>query len=120
MSLIGSPQHRGTTLQVVGIAGVSDNDIVIELDDLQRFNEFALMSSAGAMDVDISLDGTNFALAIALEDKHSVAPATRVIVTAAGLLYYFFGNFKAIRVRQNGATAVANPILVAGQIGRTR
>lgn len=120
MALIGTPNHRGTTLQVVGIAGVNDNDIVIELDDVQRFNEFALMSSAGAMDVDVSLDGTNFAAAIALENKHSATPGTRVVVTAADLLYYFEGNFKAVRVRQAGAGAVADAILVCGQKGRTR
>lgn len=120
MALVGTPNHRGTTLQVVGIAGVNTNDIVIELDDVSRFNEFSLMSSAGAMDVDVSLDGTNFAAAIALEDKHSVAPGTRVVTTAADLLYYFEGNYKAVRVRQNGATAVADAILVCGQKGRTR
>lgn len=120
MALVGTPNHRGTTLQVVGIAGTGDNAIVIELDDVQRFNEFALMSSAGAMDVDVSLDGVNFALAIALEDKHSVAPGTRVVVTAADLLYYFEGNYKAIRVRQAGATAVADAILMCGEKGRTR
>jgi hypothetical protein len=120
MPLVGTPNHRGTTLQVVGVAGVNDNDIVIEVDDVSRFNEFALSSSAGAMDVDVSLDGTNFITAIALEDKKSVAPGTRVVVTAAAGLYYFEGNFKAVRVRQNAATAVANAVLTAGQKGRTR
>jgi len=119
MALVGTPNHRGTTLQVIGIAGVNDNDVVIEVDDVQRFNEFALMSSANVMDVDISIDGTNFAAAIALEDKHSTTPATRVVETAADLLYYFEGNYKAIRVRQKGAGAVADAILVCGQKGRT-
>jgi len=120
MSLVGTPNFRGTTLQVVGIAGVSTNDIVIELDDVQRFNEFALMSSAGPMDVDVSLDGVNFAAAIALEDKHSTTPGTRVILTAPDKVYYFEGNLKAIRVRQQSATAVADAILICGQKGRTR
>lgn len=120
MALVGTPNHRGTTLWVTGIAGTGDNAIVIELDDVQRFNEFSLMSSDGAMDVDVSLDGTNFAPAIALEDKHSTTPGTRVVVTAADKLYYFEGNYKTVRVRQNGVTAVADAVLICGQKGRTR
>lgn len=120
MSLVGTPNHRGTTLTLNGIAGTGDDAIVAELDDLSRFNEFSLMSSNGAMDVDVSLDGINFAAAIALEDKHSTTPGTRVLVTAADQVYYFEGNFKSVRVRQNGVTAVADAVLMAGQKGRTR
>lgn len=122
MALVGTPNHRGSTLQVVGIAGTGDNAIVIELDDVQRFDMFALMSSNGAMDVEASLDGTNFTTTapLALEDKHSTTPGTRVVVTAADRVYYFEGNYKAIRVRQAGATAVADPILICGKRGRTQ
>lgn len=118
MALIGTPHHRGTTLQIVGIDTTADNVICLEVDDVQRFNEFMLMSSAGAMDVEISIDGTNFTGVLALEDKHSLTPATRVIVTAADRAYYFEGNYKAIRVRQ-AVTNVTNPVLVCGQKGRT-
>jgi hypothetical protein len=120
MALIGTPNHRGSTLQVVGIAGTGDNAIVIELDDVSRFDMFALSSSGGAMDVDVSLDGTNFITAIALEDKKSTAPGTRVVVTAAAGLYYFEGNYKAVRVRQAGVTAVANAVLMCGKRGRNQ
>lgn len=123
MALVGTPHHRGSTLQVVGIAGTGDNAIVIELDDVSRFDMFSLMSSNGAMDVDVSLDGTNFTLgtaALALEDKHSTTPGTRVVVTAADRVYYFEGNYKSVRVRQNGAVAVADAILICGKRGRTQ
>jgi len=119
MALIGTPNARGTTLQVVGIAGVSDNDIVIELDDVQRFNSFSFQSAAGAMDVDVSLDGANFNLAVAFKDMASLTPATRVIATVADLLYQYDGNIKAIRIRQKGATAATGSILLCGQQGRT-
>lgn len=120
MALVGTPNHRGTTLTLTGIAGTGDNAIVAELDDVSRFNEFSLTSTGGVMDVDVSLDGTNFVAAIALEDKSATAPATRVVETAAAGLYYFEGNIKSVRVRQKGAGAVANAVLVCGQKGRTR
>ncbi len=120
MALIGTPNFRGTTMQVVGIAGILDNDIVIELDDVQRFNSFTFQSAAGAMSVDVSLDGSNFNLIIAFTDLHSLAPATTVIATVADLVYQFEGNFKAIRIRQEGATAATGSILICGQAGRTR
>ena len=53
MANIGTMNFRGTTMQAVGIAGTGDNAVVIEIDDVQRFNSFTLMSSAGAMDVDV-------------------------------------------------------------------
>ena len=119
MALVGVPNHRGTTLTLIGVAGVNDNDIVAELDDVSNFNQFMLSSSAGAMDVDVSLDGTNFTAGIALEDKSSTTPGTRVTATVAGGLYYFEGNYKAVRVRQVGATDVADAVLMCGQVGRT-
>ena len=72
------------------------------------------------MDVDVSLDGTNFAAAIALTDLHSLTPATKVLATTADLIYFFEGNYKAVRVLQDGVTAVADAVLVCGQGGRTR
>jgi hypothetical protein len=120
MALVGTPNHRGTTLTLTGDAGVNDNDVVAELDDVSRFNEFTLASGTGVMDVDVSLDGTNFIAAIALEDKTSTTPATRVVETAALGLYYFEGNIKSVRVRQKGAVAVTNAVLICGQKGRTR
>ncbi len=112
MAQIGTPTDNGKSLTIVGIAGVDTNNIVIEADDLSRFSKFILTSSAGAMDVDVSLDGTNFIAAIALENRKSTTPATRVVVTVAAGLYSFEGPLVAVRVRQDGATGVANAILV--------
>jgi len=116
--LVGTPNARAGTLQVVGIPGTGAASVVIELDDVQRFNEFAIQSSAGVMDALASLDGVNFTVPIAFEDKQSTAPGTRVLVTVAGGIYYFAGNFKALRIRQSGGVAVADPFLMCGQIGR--
>jgi hypothetical protein len=98
-------------------AGVSDNDIIAEVTgNGDLYNTWQLGSTAGAMDVEVSLDGTNyFATVCALIDLTSTAPSTAVTVTAAGKNYGFKGRYKKVRVRQNGATAVANPILVGYQ-----
>ena len=118
MANIGAFVDSGSAMQVIGITGVNDNDIVIEVTDAERFNEFAVTTLTGAVDVDVSLDGTNFITAIALEDKKSTNPQTRVVVTAAGGLYRFFGSVKVIRVRQAGATAAVSASLMCGKIGR--
>lgn len=118
--LIGKPHHRGTTLLIEGEDAPGAAQPTIEVDDIQRFNEFALQSSAGAMDVLASLDGTTFSSVLALEDKQSTTPGTRVLATVAGDIFYFFGNFKALRIRQIGGTGIADSRLVAGKIGRAQ
>ena len=120
MALVGTPNHRGSTLQVVGIAGTGAAAVVIELDDVSRFDSFALQSATGAMDVLGSLDGVTFTAPMALENKLSTTPNTRVLVTAATAIFYFEGNLKALRVRQSGATAVTGAILMAGKRGRVQ
>lgn len=115
MALIGAPQYAGETLRMEGIAGVNDNDVVIENDSIERYEEFTLMSTAGAMDVFVSLDGTNYSTApLSLADLGAIT-LDPVIVTAANRVYRFRGVFKAVRVQQNGATAVANATLICGR-----
>ena len=103
MANVGTHTANSAGLAIVAIAGVDDNDIIMELDDAEPYDEFFFMTVAGLVDVDVSLDGINFAVAVAFTDRQSTAPATKVIITAAGLLYSIKGQFKAIRVRQNTA-----------------
>lgn len=117
MANVGTHVENQNTLVAVRAATPDDNDVVIELADASRFDTFSLMSTAGAMDVDVSLDGTNFAVAIAITDEKTTTPAVKVIVTAPGLLYSFRGNFKVVRIRQNGATDTANAALICGRRG---
>ena len=104
MANVGVFTANAAGLAIVAIAGVNDNDIIMELVDAEPYDEFFLSTVAGIVDVDVSLDGTNFIAAIALTDGKSTAPATKVLVTVAAGLYSFKGNFKAVRVRQNTAT----------------
>jgi len=118
MALVGTPHDRGNTLQVDGVDGPGAAAPTIELDDVQRFNEFSLQSSGGVMDVLASLDGVTFSTALGLQDKQSLTPTVHVAATAAGLIYYFSGVYKALRIRQVGAGAVTAAKLICAKKGR--
>lgn len=96
-------------------SGTNDNDVVIQLDqNAEAYDVFLLMSTAGAMDVFASLDGTNYSTsALSLADLGAIS-TDPVVVTAAGRLYGFRGKYQGIRVLQNGATAVENAVLRYG------
>lgn len=85
--------------------GVSDNDVLITTGDMTPYRVFTLMSTAGAVDVFASLDGTNYNTApLSLTDLGATTNDP-VLVTAANRMYGFFGAYKYIKVLQNGATA---------------
>ena len=97
--------------------GVNDNDVLFTSGDLNSYNVHMIQASAGVVDVEVSLDGTTYspAASIALEDMSSVAPATRVLVTASTKVYMLRGKYKNIRLVQNGATA-ATAVLASGNM----
>lgn len=93
-----------------------DDEIVIETDDMAPYATCLLQSTAGAMDVIVSLDGTDFSTApYALTDL-GAADQLPVLVTVAGRTYGLRGVFKKVRVLQNGATAVESADLRCGDM----
>jgi hypothetical protein len=103
---------HGEILQWTAGTGVNDNDVVIQTNDTSRYDEFMLQSTAGAMDVFVSLDGTNYSTAALSILDLGATTSDPVVVTAANRTYAFFGTFRKIRVLQNGATGVANGTLL--------
>jgi len=98
---------------LTGTDGANDNDVLIEV-EVAQYDTFILQSTQGAMDVVVSLDGTNYATApLSLTDMGAVS-SDPVIVTAANRTYGFRGKFRKVKVLQNGATAVQNPVLAYG------
>lgn len=95
-------------------ASDADNATVFEsLSNAELFSTWQLGSSAGAMDVYVSGDGTNFQTApVALIDLGSIDPSTAVVETTAGGNYGIRGRWRGIRVLQKGATAVENAYLI--------
>jgi len=99
-----------------GVNGVNDNDILVTLDETGSSDTFNLMSTAGAMDVQVSLDGVNYTTApLALTDQGATV-SDPVLVTAPNRMYGFRGKYRRVRVLQNGVTAVVNPSISYGQM----
>lgn len=111
LTLASKPANQeGYCIRYTGGIGVNDNDILLEIDS-RGADEVFLGSSAGAVDVFGSIDGTNFfATALALEDMTSTTPQTRVALTTAGKVARIVSSvgYAKLRFMQNGATAVAD------------
>jgi hypothetical protein len=96
--------------------GTNDNDVVIQSEDVSKWDTFQVMSTAGATDVFVSLDGTNYTTApISLQDMGATT-SDPVVVSAAGRMYGFRGKFAKVKVLQNGATGVENACLMCSNI----
>jgi hypothetical protein len=108
--------NQSPLIKTAGV-GVNDNDVIFAIaSNAEHYDTWQLGSTAGAMDVFVSGDGTNYqSAAVALIDLGSTAPSTAVVVTAAGGNYGLKGRWKGIKVLQNGATAVANGFLIGYQ-----
>lgn len=97
---------RGVTSTKTG-SGTNDGDIVIQLDNIESFDTYMLQSTAGSMEVFVSLDGTNYSTApLSLLDLGANTAITLALSTTANRTFAFRGKYKSIRVQQNGATAV--------------
>lgn len=92
-------------LEWVGAAGAADNAVIYQSPDVSAYNVHYVEATAGTIDVDASLDGTNWIAAIAGVSLITTTPATRVVEAASGVCLEVRGKFKAIRVLQKGATA---------------
>lgn len=88
--------------------GANDNDILFTTgDSITAFDACTLMSTAGAVDVYVSIDGTNYASApLSLQDMGSTS-LDPVLATAAGRVYGFVGRYRSVRVLQAGATGAS-------------
>lgn len=96
----------GASVRYYG-TGTNDNDVLFETNDVSQFSAFMIMSTAGAVDVFPSLDGTTYSTApLALQDFGAVTNDP-VLVTVAGRMYGVAGKFRKVKVLQNGATAAA-------------
>ncbi len=96
--------------------GTNNNDTVIQTNDVQRYNAFIIVTTTGAVDVFVSLDGTNYSTEPLSLVDFGATTQDPVLVTSAGRVYGFRGKFKYIRILQNGATAVSGATLLAGVV----
>jgi hypothetical protein len=100
----GAVEESGTHIRYYG-TGANDNDVLFTTGDVSRYDACTIMSTDGAVDVFVSLDGTNYATAaLSLQDMGATS-SDPVLVTAADRVYGFVVKARKIRVLQNGATA---------------
>lgn len=98
--------------------GANDNDELIAFDgtddNVSDFNTWHFQCVAGAADVFVTLDGTNWTtVGLSLADLGATV-SDPVIVMAAGRLYGITNlHVKGLRVLQNGATAATVAMVAA-------
>ena len=99
-------EDLGTHVRYYG-TGTNDDDVLFTTGDVSRYDACTIMSTDGAVDVFVSLDGTNYATsALSLQDMGATS-TDPVLVTAADRVYGFVVKARRIRVLQNGATAAS-------------
>ncbi len=112
---LATDEFYGNTLVWSGGNSDDDNDVVVQTNDVTHFNTFMLTSRLGALDVLVSLDGTNYStVPLSLTDL-GAASVNPVIVTAAARIYGFKGFYMKIRVLQNSGTDTEDVVLVCGR-----
>jgi len=95
-------------LPFTGVAGVNDNDVVYTSTDVSMYNVHIIEATAGTVDIQVSVDGTNFnalQAAVLLHDDVTTGGGVKVLTMASGKIGILTGKYNAIRVLQNGATA---------------
>jgi hypothetical protein len=103
-------EHSGNAL-LFSNTSTLDNEVTIETSDISQFDTFMVHSSAGAVDVFGSLDGSTYVAApLSLQDMGATT-TDPVVVTAAGRVYGFRGKFRKLRVLQNGDPDVTAQLL---------
>jgi len=108
--------------------GANAGDTTLELKDgtVRGLRCWAIETLTGSVRVFPSLDGTNYAskqLVLSQEplvngsNQVTEAEGTFVAVTTAGRMAYFFGEYKALKFEQVGATASSIRVLGAESFG---
>lgn len=104
MSHIDTNTGSPTYLAWTGTAGTNDNDVVYLSGDVSDYDACIIECTAGTVDVDVSLDGTNWIVGVAARSLKATAQTTFVTSIASGDAIEVAGHYKLIRVLQAGVT----------------
>lgn len=98
-------------LDITGLAGAADNAVLYTSSDVSAYNYHIIENESGvAIDVFVSVDGTNFSTApasVELIDDVTTGGGIRVISIADNKVGVLKGKFKKIRIDQAAAGSVA-------------
>lgn len=102
------PYPNTLYLAFLSATGTNAGDVLYTSPDVSAYNVHEFQGVANLFTVEVSLDGTNWSGAQALEDGASTTPATRVAASANQTsVYYLYGKFSKIRIKQSGAGAAS-------------
>ena len=91
---------------IQGNIGTNDDDVVYESHNVDMYGDHVIQVIEGTVTVEASLDGTNWSVDLFTQDLQVATRDTYVAtMTGDGKLFRLPGRFRAIRVRQSGATA---------------
>lgn len=119
MAVLATENFIGNWLRYTGGTGVNAADVVCQPTDISRYDTFTFASTAGAVAVFATLDGTNFMTsAMAMEDlgAASTTGSVLVTVTAAERIYRIRGSFQSLQFQQSGATGVTAFTLLCSKL----
>lgn len=92
-------------VDAAGSAGTNDDDVVYTANDVSMYNTHYVECTAGTIDVDVSIDGTNWIAAVVGRNIVTTGVFTQVNEAASGVCLEIKGKFRKLRVNQKGATA---------------
>jgi len=98
--------NGGRYIEWTGTAGAADNALIYTSTDISRYNFHTIaVTGTDAADVEVTVDGTNWNLVSTyLADDVTTGGGVKVITIPTAKLAILNGQFKQIRVRQDGAT----------------
>lgn len=97
--------NLATHVNAAGSAGTNDNDVVYTSGTIDTYNTHYVEATAGTVDVDVSIDGTNWIAAVVGRNVATTGVFTQVADAASGVCLEIKGVYKKLRVNQKGATA---------------
>ena len=105
-SVYGAPPETWY-LPWTGTNGAADNAVIYTSPNVSRYNYHTIkVSGTNSADVQVTLDGTNWTTAVAVElaDNVTTGGGVKVLSIPTGKVGVLRGKFRGIRVLQDGTT----------------
>lgn len=104
MSYIDTPTGLPTYLAWAGTVGDANDAVIYLSRDVSDYDAHIIEATAGTVDIDVSIDGTNWIAGVAARSLKATDQTAFVVSIASGGAIEVIGHYKLIRVNQVGAT----------------
>ncbi len=105
-----SIDDHGSYREYRGVAGVNDEDLLIETTDISKYDTFLLSNGAGACKVLVNDGLQELTAPLSIGDLGAV-DLNPVLLTAALRQFGWRGKYFKIKILQEGATACTGSVL---------